>query len=99
MKREKPFVFFPRESRPKTGSLGRPKSGTSFLMSELRVPAQPVAIVTPGQKMKVFQKTKIVVCDPINFDDLKVEEGDRRALRAVAAKLMEPIAESIEKYS
>ena len=95
----KTFCIFPEGTRSKTGSLGRPKSGISFLMSELRVPAQPVAIVTPGQKMKVFQKTKIVVCDPVNFDDLKVEEGDRRALRAVAAKLMEPIAESIEKYS
>ncbi len=53
----------------------------------------------PGSENEGLSKTKIVVCDPVNFDDLKVEEGDRRALRAVAAKLMEPIAESIEKYS
>lgn len=93
------FCIFPEGTRSKTGQLGRAKSGISFLMSQLGVPAQPVAIVTKGQKMRVFQKTKIVVCDPVNFEDMNIEEGDRRVLRTVAAKLMEPIAESIEKYS
>ena len=66
-------------------------------MCEMGVPAQPIAIVTKGQKMKAFQKTKIVVCDRITLDGQTVEMSDRRALRDLSAKLFEPIAQAIEQ--
>mgnify|MGYP004636732795 FL=1 len=93
----KTFCIFPEGTRSKNGQLGRPKSGISFLMCEMGVPAQPVAIVTKGQKMKAFQKTKIVVCDRITLDGQTIEMSDRRALRDLSAKLFEPIAQAIEQ--
>lgn len=91
------FCIFPEGTRSKNGQLGRPKSGISFLMCEMGVPAQPVAIVTKGQRMRPFQKTKIVVCDVITLNGQTAEKNDRRALRELSSKLFEPIADAIEQ--
>ena len=95
---KKAMGIFPEGTRSKTGKLGRAKTGIAYIMSKSGANAQPIAIISKNQKVRIFRKTTMVVCDEIDRSEITYDDSDRSSLRAFSSRLMQPIADVIEKY-
>lgn len=89
--------IFPEGTRSKNGQLGRAKSGAALIASHTGASILPVAIKTKNQKVRLFQKSFIIIGDTISSDELHLNDKENPDLRFASRLIMERIAGMMEE--
>ncbi len=90
--------IFPEGTRSKTGKLLRPKSGVALIAAKTGAAVLPTAIVTHGQRVRLFKRTTIVYGKPLSAEELHVTDAEHPDIRYATRHIMEAIAKQIEDY-
>ncbi len=88
--------IFPEGTRSKTGELLRPKSGASLIVSQTGAHVLPVAVVTKGQKVRLFQPVTLVFGELLSPEALQLDNPQAPNLRYASRTLMATIASLME---
>lgn len=88
--------IFPEGTRSKTGKLLRPKSGVALIAAKTGAYVLPAAVVTRGQKIRPFQKVKIVYGKPLSPEELHLNDAEHPDIRFAIRYIMNCIGELIE---
>ncbi|MGI6264385.1 MAG: lysophospholipid acyltransferase family protein [Acutalibacteraceae bacterium] len=93
--------IFPEGTRSKTGELGRIKSGTALIAARARADIIPAVVVTRGQKVRAFRRSKVIFGKKITLDELHLTDPDhpdlRYASRLIGQRFAEMIGEAKER--
>ena len=92
IKKGRVFVIFPEGTRSKDGTIGKGKSGVALIASMADAPVIPVCLMygLDGDKKRL----DFAVGDMIPASDLKfADEKDRKELKRISERVMEPIKE------
>lgn len=84
--------IFPEGTRSKDGRLGRAKSGAALIAARTGASILPVAIQAKGQRVRLFQKTHIMIGKPVTPAELHLEDPENPDLRYASRIIMEKIA-------
>ncbi len=88
--------IFPEGTRSKDGTLGPAKSGTAMIAAKAQAPILPCALFSKNGKVKLFQKTTVVIGDVLSLDDLHLN-GEKPDIRFASRKIMSVIGNMIEE--
>lgn len=88
--------IFPEGTRSKDGSLLRPKSGAALIVAQTGASVLPAAVVTRGQKIRPFQRVKVVYGKPLSPEELHLNDPDHPDIRYATRLIMKTIGELIE---
>ncbi len=89
--------IFPEGTRSRDGKLLRAKSGAALIVAQTGATVQPVAIVTRGQHIRLFQRTLVVYGKPLTPAELHLD-GEKPDIRFASRRLMEVIGGLIEEH-
>lgn len=89
--------IFPEGTRSKDGKLLRAKSGASLIVSQTGADVLPVCVVTKGQKLRPFQRTKIVFGPVMTAQELHLDNSEHPDLRYASRSIMERIGKLMEQ--
>ena len=90
--------IFPEGTRSKDGKLLRPKSGTAVIVSQTGATVLPTAVVTKGQRARLFQPVIIAYGKPLTPAELHLDDPEHPDIRYATRLIMQKIAELIETY-
>ncbi len=90
--------IFPEGTRSKDGKLLRPKSGTAVIVTQTGATVLPTAVVTKGQRARLFQPVTIVYGEPLTPADLHLDDPEHPDIRYAIRLIMQKIEEMIEQY-
>ena len=88
--------IFPEGTRSKDGKLLRPKSGAALIVAQTGAYVLPAAVVTHGQKIRPFQRIKIVYGKPLSPENMHVSDPGHPDIRYATRLIMKTIGELIE---
>ncbi len=91
--------IFPEGTRSKTGKLLSPKSGAALIAARTGASVLPAAVVTRGQKVRLFQRVTIVYGKPITPEELQLTNTEKPNLHFAARQIMQHIKELIEAHA
>lgn len=89
--------IFPEGTRSKDGRLGRAKSGAALIAARTQASVLPVAVMAPGQKVRPFKKTYIIIGRTISPAELGLNDAQSPDLRFASRLIMQRIAEMMEE--
>ena len=88
--------IFPEGTRSKDGTLGKAKSGTALIAAKMQAPICPCAVVTKNGRVKLFQRSTLVIGDILTPSQLHLD-GEKPDLRYASRAIMAEIAQMIEE--
>ena len=85
--------IFPQGTRhPRVNPAGTPvKSGVGMIAYHARATVVPAYIRTKGNRVMPFQKTELVIGDPIPYEELGFEKGGTKEYKAATEKIFTEI--------
>ena len=88
--------IFPEGTRSKDGNLLRPKSGAALIVAQTGASVLPAAVVTRGQRVRLFQRVTVAYGKPLSPEELHLTDSERPDIRYATRLIMKRIAELIE---
>ncbi len=88
--------IFPEGTRSKDGKLLRAKSGAALIVAQTGACVLPAAVVTRDQKIRMFQRVKVVYGKPLTPEELHLTDSERPDIRYATRLIMKTIGELIE---
>ena len=88
--------IFPEGTRSKDGKLLRPKSGVALIVSQTGASVLPAAVVTRGQKVRLFQRVTVVYGKPLTPEEMHLNDPEHPDIRYATRLIMKTIGELIE---
>lgn len=88
--------IFPEGTRSKDGKLLRPKSGVALIVAQTGASVLPAAIVTRGQKVRLFQRVTVVYGKPLTPEEMHLHDPEHPDIRHATRLIMKTIGDLIE---
>lgn len=90
--------IFPEGTRSKDGKLLRAKSGTAVIVAQTGATVLPAAVVTKGQRVRLFRPVMIAYGTPLTPADLHLDNAEHPDIRYATRLIMQKIGELIETH-
>ncbi len=88
--------IFPEGTRSKDGKLLRPKSGVALIVAQTGASVLPAAVVTRGQKVRLFQRVTVAYGKPLTPEEMHLNDPEHPDIRHATRLIMKTIGELIE---
>ena len=95
------MLIFPEGTRGRSNKMIRMKSGAFLIAGQTGADIIPVRVIYPTKTshLRVFGRVVVRIGDPIPSEEMHLEEGSRKALREVKARLQNELDRLFDEYN